>query len=220
MTVHSMQKIAESGSQPMKKADLPVEGLDARMMAATLVASVMAHVQTDHKVWHGFAVQLINGTTDFRAAYTKGMKEQLRDLRKQNAAAFGTIAKDGSPDPTQNEVKMAGKLVSTATQYVTKLNNIANAFNGAATVEGLIHEVAEMRNVRPEGITLDSIGFTLMAEYAAKFSSSVAGRKADPFLVKLGKWLDTIGKAAAEGGDAAAKNQYADVLALVNKLQG
>jgi hypothetical protein len=217
---HAMTTIRNTGSLPMQKATIPAAGLDARMLAANLVASVMAHVQTDHKVWHGFAVQLINGTTDFRAAYLKGMKEQLADLRRQNANAFGTIAKDGTPDPTKSEVKMAGKIVSTATQYVTKLNNIANAFNAAATVEGLIHHVAEQRKVRPENITLESIGFTLIADYAQQFSKSEAGRKADPFLVKLGKWMDTIGKAAAEGGDDAAKDQYAKVLALVNQLQG
>lgn len=216
---HAMQEIATSGSLPMRKQDIPAEGMDARMKAALLVTSVMAHVQMDSKVWHGFAVQLINGTTDFRAAYIKGMKAQLGEMRKQNAEAFGTLAKDGTPDPTKSEIKLAGKIVSTATQYISKLNNIANAFNGAATVEGLIHEVAETRKVRPEGITLDSIGFTLIADYAQKFSKSEAGRKSDPFLVKLGKWLDTIGKAAAEGGDDAAKAQYEQVLALVNKLQ-
>lgn len=217
---HAMQTIATSGSRPMQKQLIPSEGMDARMKAQLLVASVMAHVQTDAKVWQGFALQLIRGTTDFRAAYLKGMKEQLQDLRKQNANAFGTVAKDGTPDPTKSEVKMAGKLVSTATQYVSKLNTIANAFNGAATAEGLIHHVAEQRKVKPEGITLESLGFTLIADYAAQFSDSKAGRKADPFIVKLGKWMDTIGKAAAEGGDDTAKAQYEQVLALVNKLQG
>jgi hypothetical protein len=218
--VHSMQEIANTGSLPMTKAEIPASGLDARMLAANLVAEVLVHVKDDSKVWQGFALRLIRGTTDFRAAFVKGMKEQLAEIRKRNAEAYGSIAKDGTPDPTKNETKMAGKLVATATVYVSKLTSIANAFNAAATAEGLIHEVAEQRRVRPENITLESIGFTLMADYASKFGDSKAGRKADPFLVKLGKWLDTQGKPAAEAGSDADKAQYEQVLALVNRLQG
>lgn len=213
------QEILETGAKPLTKATIPAQPMDSRMRAAVLVSSVMAHVVQDSSFWHRAAVQLIQGETDFRAAFVKTMSEQLKDVKRRNAEAFGTVDKDGKPDPTKGETKLAGSRVQSATVQVSKLTTIAKAFNAGATLEGLLTHFAEQHKVPVKQVTLDAIGYEPIVEYARKFSEAKAGRKPDAWLVKFGKWLDSAGKV---GDDASAEEQaqYAKAVAFFNSLKG
>ena len=209
--MHPIKEIETFQQTPMTKPALPAQGRDASMAANLLIAEVMAHVRAGDKVWHGFAVKIIEGTTDFRAAFVNGLGKHLSDMRKANTDAIAQLGKDGKPNPTKEEQKIAGKRVGTATTYTTHLRHIAKAFNAGATVEGLMAYVHSTNRSPAKG--LDEIGFTVIKEYADTFKDSDArGRPADPFTVKLSKWLD---KNPAAEGDKTGAALHAVVAKLV-----
>jgi hypothetical protein len=185
---HSMATIARTGSTPMTKSTIPAQGTDARMQGNMLANEVFVQMRADRGVWRTFALRIITGTTDMRAAFLAACKTMLRDMRKQNAEAIANLNKDGKPDPTKDDTKLAAKRSATASVMVSNLNIIANAWNGAATIEGLVEHANTTG--RCKGATLEDIGFDVIVEYARLFSESKAGRKADPFITKLSKWLE------------------------------
>ena len=205
-------------SEPMRKPEIPVAGTDARMAANTLAAEVMAHAQLDSKVWLRFGWRLIEGTTDMRAQFVKVLDDMLKDMRKVNAEAGAVLGKDGKPDVSKSDTKQAAGRVNTATVQVSCLRTIANAFNGAATIDGLLAHACESMRLKHGECTQDQIGWVVMVEYARLFSAAKAGRKADPFLTKLAKWLDSAGKVAEDNETELA--QWKAVAELVAKLQG
>lgn len=213
--VHALQTISETGSRPMTKATIPAEGTDARMQGSTLCAEVMAAIKGPAP-WRGFAIRIINMTVDARSAFLKAMKAELTDLRKRNSEAIANLAKDGTPDPSKEDTKLARQRVASATVEASKLQTIAVAFNGAATVEGLIEHAASTGRVKGSTITLDQVGYEVIVEYSRQFRESTAGRKADPFIVKVGKWLDQ--NKPNDDADNATQAQYAAFVALHTKL--
>lgn len=211
--MHSMQTIAESGSKPMQKQPLPAEGMDARMAAVALIAEMMAHVKQGAGFWHSVACRLVLGTTDMRAAFIKGLDAEVRQLRKEHAEAIAAVGKDGKPDVTKEDRKFAGSQVNTATVYVSHMRTIAHGFNSGATVEGLLEYAAQKGRARA---TLDQVGWTVIRDYASQFKESKGGRKADPWLVKFSKWLDSQGKPAED--DALGQEQHAAIVQAYNTL--
>jgi len=191
---------------------------DAKMMANTLAAEVVAHAQMDSKVWLRFAWRLINATTEMRAQFVKTLDEMLKDMRRVNAEAGAALDKDGKPDVSKSGTKQASQRVNTAMVNVSCLRTIANAFNGAATIDGLLTHACESMRLKLGECTQDQVGWVVIVEYARTFSTAKAGRKADPFLTKLTKWLDSTGK--VDESDAVQLAQWKEVAALVAKLQG
>jgi len=175
MKVHLVQKsgsmagIAESGSLPITKQPLPAEGLDARMLGNNLALEVVALATMDQNRWHRVAWQIIKGTTDMRAAYLKAIKKQQ------------LVMKDAVED-AHGDDKTARRQLASATVNISCCNTIATAFNAGATVEGMVEY---FRVSDPE-----NLGFQKLVEYARTFSQSKAGRKPDPILVKLHKWIE------------------------------
>ena len=190
---------------------------DAKMMANTLAAEVVAHAQMDSKVWLRFAWRLINATTDMRAQFVKTLDEMLKDMRRVNAEAGAALGKDGKPDVSKSDTKQASQRVNTAMVNVSCLRTIANAFNGAATIDGLLTHACESMRLKLGECTQDQVGWVVIVEYARTFSTAKAGRKADPFLTKLAKWLDSAGKVADDNETELV--QWKAVAELVAKLQ-
>lgn len=205
-------------STPMQGSIIHAAGTDARMAANTLAAEVMAHAQMDRKVWLRFAWRVIDGTTDMRAQFEKTLESMIKDMRKANAEAGAVLGKDGKPDVSKTDTKQAAKRVNSALVNVSCLRTIGKAFNGAATVEGLLAHAAESMRCKVGDVTREQVGFDVIVEYARLFSESKAGRKADPFLTKLAKWLDSAGKPAED--NAIDMAHWQAVSALVADLQG
>lgn len=204
-------------SEPMRKPEIPVAGTDARMAANTLAAEVMAHAQIDAQVWLRFGWRLIEGTTDMRAQFVKVLDEMLKDMRRVNAEAGAALDKGGKPDVSKSDIKQAASRVKVASVNVSCLRTIANAFNGAATIDDMLNHACKSMRVPVGSCTQEQIGWVVMVEYARTFSESKAGRKADPFLTKLAKWLDSAGKVAEDNETELA--QWKAVAELVAKLQ-
>jgi hypothetical protein len=86
--------------------------------------------------------------------------------------------------------KTIGQTIRTATQYVTNLQAIARAFNGPATIRGMVEWVHANGGKRAtlEGWRL--IGWHQFTLYARTMLKGKGGRKPDNLLVRYAKWLD------------------------------
>lgn len=171
--VHSMKAIETMMAKPMQKAEIPAVPMDSRMLGATLAAEIMATLQIQAKVWHGFAWRLIDMPTDGRLAFQAAIKKQLDDMKAANEAAHG-------------KSKDLDKFLRSATVQVSNLNTICKAWNAGATVEGLCEflKVEDPRNA----------GWMKVVEYARTFTSSEAGRPRQAIKVKLQNFLKMLGK--------------------------
>ena len=224
MKVHTVTKphyaaaIAESGATPISKAVVATAGRDATMQAMTTVQEILAHAKVENSFWHGMGKRIIEGTTDFRAQFVKQLNSALNDLRTGNAQALdGSVNSDGKPDPSKDARKKASANVAAATVEISRLRTIATAFNGAATVQGLIEFYVSQGKAKSDGITLDHVGWAAMYKYAVTFSEAKAGRPKHTWLQKFGKFLDSAGKVGEDATDAE-KEQYAKALALFNAM--
>jgi hypothetical protein len=179
-------------ADPMKKADLPTVGRDAMLAASLLAADVMAETLNGSKPWNGFCVRLRQMSTDGRKAYLEMISKSLKAMRSNNAAVMGTADKTGKVDVSKEDKKLAGVLVSSATNYLSQLNGIAKAWNNTANDEGLVTYVKQRNKVLPNTtINSDDIGMALCYEYAKLHLPKSAGPKAQGWAYKVNKWLET-----------------------------
>lgn len=224
MKVHTVTKanpaqvIADMGAKPITKTQPRTAGLDATMLAMSTVQEILAHVKGEGSFWHGIGKRIILGTTDYRAQLVKQLDASLKEMRAANAQALdGTISADGKPDPGKDAKKIAGGNVAAATVEISRCRTIANAFNGGGSVPGLVEFFAAQGKCKSDGLTLDHVSWTVMHKYASTFSESKAGRKADSWLTKFGKFLEGAGK-LPEDADDTTKAQHAAAVALYNKM--
>jgi hypothetical protein len=63
-------------------------------------------------------------------------------------------------------------------------------------------------------VSVDDIGYTVIVEYARRFSGSKAGRKADDWIIKFAKWLE---KNPCDAEDTEGTAMRAKALALFDK---
>lgn len=216
--VNPAQQIAEGGLTPVSKVVIENAGKDATLQAMSTVQEVLAHVKEDDRFWFGMGKRIIEGTTDFRAQFVKQLNAALKDMRANNAQALdGSVNSDGKPDPSKDARKQASKNVAAVGVNVSRLRTLATAFNGAATVSGLIEFYVSQGKAKSDGITLDHVSWTVMHQYAVTFSEAKAGRPKHTWLQKFGKFLESTGK-LDEDASKEEQAQYAQVMALYNKL--
>ena len=134
----SMGEIADSGSVPIRKQDLPTIPMDARMLGNNIAAMVIAQAMTTALTWKAYAVQLITADVSTREQFVKSIDAWLKGAKKANADSMGTMDKEGKANPTKDDTKLATQRVNSATVEVSKLKTVANAFNSGADIPGLI----------------------------------------------------------------------------------
>lgn len=212
---HALQGIAESGAGPVQKQQPATIGLDAKMAGSMLANEVFAECIGEGNKWKCYADRVVNGTVDFRMAFIDAIDKQLKEWRKRNAALGAELDKTGAIAPNKDQQKRAAKLVASATVQVSNLRTIARAFNGAASIEGLILYVQETRGTKPKG--LDEVAFYLMREYAATFKETKAGAPKHTWLDNFTKFVETR---KPDEDDAEGIVAYGKAVALLNSLKG
>ena len=213
-----MGQIADGACTPIRKQELPTIPMDARMVGNNIAAMVIAQAMTAAITWKGYALQLITSDVSTREQFIKSIDAWLKGAKKANAESMGTYDKEGKANPTKDDTKLATQRVNTATVEVSKLKTVANAFNSGADMPGLIAHFGgtqRLSGVQMNQVSIDDIGYTVIVEYARRFSESKAGRKADVFIVKLAKWLE---KNPAEETDVAGEKARAAVLELLSTM--
>lgn len=178
-----MQAIAESGSVPMTKQPIKLESRDDRMAGNILAAEVMAFAKGHRNVWKGFALRIITDlTVEARAVFIKALKNEKATLTKaQTEHGF--------------DAKFSKVNTASMTTEVSKLTTIANAFNSGASVAGWREFVNrqlndESKHAKDDAEMLEHGGYDTLVAYSKLFSDSKAGRKADDWLTKFGKFLE------------------------------
>lgn len=188
---HALQTIASSGSTPMKTQPLPTVGSDVKSVANTLANEVIAQAMSVSTTWKGYALRIIALPADGRTQFLTSIDNWLKGIRKTTAETMGNTTRDGKPDPTKEDGKLASKRVNSATVEVSKLRKIAQAWNSGGSTEGLVDYVRRVQRA-PNFSEADipQLGYEVVVEYARTFSESTAGRKADPWIIKLSKWME------------------------------
>lgn len=205
--MHALQTIAETGSRPMTKAPLRIESRDDRMMASTLAAEVMAHAKGDANKWLNFAWRAIDMTVEARAAF-------LNIIKAEKAAMTKAQNEHGIDDKTSR------KRTNSFAVQVSMLQQVANAWNSGATLEGLAQYINDgikdsTKHAQVDHIR-DHVGWVALVEYARTFSQSQAGRKPDTLMVKLAKFLKN--NAPNPDADASEQRLYEQLVEISNKV--
>ena len=179
---HPLSVIADGAMVPVAKRD---EERDKRIAVGlditagnTLANEVMAFTRGSAVSWYGFAKRLIGLTHEGRAQFIKALDADLKAMRVANRAG-----------ETKEDKAAANKRVASATVQCSRLRTIAKAFNGAASVSGLIGFVAAQMHVSPDGLKLEDCSYVFIYDYAKTFNGTKARAQQD-WLAKLGKWLD------------------------------
>lgn len=205
--MHAMQTIAESGSMPMTKQPIKLESRDDRMAGNMLAAEVMAQAKVNGNIWRAFAMRILALTVEARAVFIKAIKNEQAALTKGQTA-------DGW------DKKFSTTNTRSFGTEVSKLTTIANAFNSGATVAGWLEFVNKQQDdkskqAKSEAEMLEHGGYETLVQYARTFSSSTAGRKADDWLTKFGKFLER-NKPADD--DAKGQDLYEQAVKFYNTL--
>lgn len=188
--MHALQTIAETGSKPMTKAPIRIESRDDRLAGEMLAAEVMAESKGRDNVWLAFAKRVTSMTVEARKVFINAIKSEKAAMTKaQSEHGF--------------DAKFAKKQTGTFTTQSSRLQTIANAWNSGASVEGFREFM--LAQGADKSITADAAwehaGYTSIYAYAQTFSQSNAGRRPDPLLVKLGKFIDAQRKAGVADAD-------------------
>jgi hypothetical protein len=209
-----MGEIADGGCLPIRKQGIPSIPMDARMVGNNIANAVIAQAMVAATTWKTYAAQLIVADVSTREQFVKSIDAWLKECRKVNAESMGTMDKEGKANPTKEDTKLAGQRVNSATVEVSKLRTVANAFNSGADIPGLIAHFGSTQRLsgaQMNQVSMDDIGYTVIVEYARRFSESKAGRKADIWMVKFAKWLE---KNPAPEDDSQGQAMHKAALAL------
>lgn len=173
---HPLQAIAESGAQPMTKVLAlrtgGMDGLTGMMFAQQAIALCMEH----GTAWSKLAHKLFPMNTQEREAAIKTWRQWRID--KAKARKEGT-----EPSPKMDD-KTFTRIMNTAATRISHMSTIAKAIDAGMG----IGELAQHYSINVEdvpGLSIDTI-----YQLALTYRKSAAGRTADPFLVKLGKFLE------------------------------
>lgn len=189
----SMGDVADSGSVPIRKADIRPVPLDSKMLGNNLAVTVMARAVQDGVTWKDYAIELIRMDVLARRQFSEATGELLKEYKKTIAESFGTVDRDGKPNPTKDDIKKAAKQTASATNRISACRTIANGFNSGGDEAGLLMFAGNEKRLSGEEIsrlTLADVTFGVIYEYAQKFNESKAGPKVKPWLDKLNKWLE------------------------------
>ncbi len=203
---HALATIASTGSKPMQAAPIKLESHDDRMTGNMLANEVLAFAKGNSNKWHQFAVRIIGLTVEARAVFINAIKADKAAMTKaQTEHGFDKKFSKGTTQSFSVEV--------------SKLTAIANAWNSGATHAGLIEfcnkQQSDKAKHAPADTELSAIGYESIVAYARTFSESKAGRKADTFIVKMGKLLE---RNKPDADDEIGQKQYAEFVKLYNSL--
>jgi hypothetical protein len=166
-------------------------------LAQTIIAQTVNAAQQLQRAAMG-AFELSNQARDETVRALNDWKKNLNDAAKSN----GNLHAAGVSE------KSAGRIARSASTRTSEFTSIVKAMNNGFTRETLREKtgVADVENV----------GFHTIVELARLFNQTGAnggrGRPADPFAVKLAKWLEAQ---KPEGDDAEVKAKVVNALANI-----
>lgn len=200
MTTHPLQSIAEMGAKPMPKlvalrSNNP--GTQGMVWAQTAIALCLSTASQ----WTVLAHQLFGMTIEDREAAIKAW----RDWRTAKIKAH----ESGEEQHPPMDAKTFKRIMGTAATRLSHMSGIAKAITA-----GMDYEALRVHYNMPTADDAKTLSIDEMYDIAKQYSKSTAGRTADSFMVKLGKFLE----ASAKTLDEKDANTYNKVVEFVNSL--
>lgn len=199
--LHPMAAIAESGAQQMSRVvalRAANPGINGMAWAQTAIALCM----TTASQWNVLVHQLFGMTIEDREAALKAWRE----WKTAKTKAF----KSGEETSPRMDEKAFNRIMGTATTRLSQMSTIAKAITAGMDYEALRVHYNLRTAEEAMGLSIDSV-----YEIAKGYVSAKAGRKADSFMVKLGKFLEASGK-TLDDADVATYNK---VVEFINSLE-
>lgn len=194
----SLAAVAELHAEPIRQQPIPDMPHNDKMAGWTLAQEALALSRSSQSPWTGLAHRLFPLTIEGRVAFMDALKADKKEMREQLKEAHG-LAKNSEV------AKMLHSTAGTATVRCSHLATIAHAINSGMDYEtvGAFFKVSD-----PQHVSID-----VLYQLAKTYKDTKAGRKADPFVVKLGKWLDKASE------DDKATQEYARILAVYETIK-
>lgn len=191
----------------MQKAPLRIESRDDRLAGTLLASEVLAYAKGNQSKWREFAMRIIGMTVEARAVFINAIKADKGAMTKaQNDAGF--------------EEKYSKGNTKSFSVEVSKLQQIANAFNSGGTVEGWCEYTNGQQKDKGKHATPTAIrehgGYESLVAYARTFSQSKAGRKPDTLAVKLAKFLKN--NTPDQDADATEQRLFERLVEISNEV--
>jgi hypothetical protein len=166
----TMADIAEGGMTPAQSSPVQTVPYDDRVAGNMMCQEAIALCMTHQTSWNQMCHRMFTMTIEARQAFLDAFKA----WRKQKTAELLEL--------TDIDKKVLGRAVATATVRISQLTTIAKALTSGMDYETLVDH---FKVKDPENLSID-----LVVQVARGFKESEArGRKPDPFMVKLVKWL-------------------------------
>lgn len=199
--LHPMAAIAESGAQQMSKVTAlraANPGINGMAWAQNAIALCM----TTASQWTVLAHQLFGMTIEDREAALKAW----RDWKTAKTKAF----KSGEETSPSMDEKTFKRIMGTATVRLSHMSTIAKAITAGMDYEALRVHYNLATADDANGLSIDAV-----YEIAKGYVVAKAGRKADSFIMKLGKFLEASGK-TIDDSDVIIYNK---VVEFINSLE-
>ena len=211
--MHALQNIAQTGATPAgsdkaqeQERAKRIATRDDKMAGNMLANEAIALAMQQANDWRNLFFRPFDLTLEGRTYFLDAVK----NWRKEQAAANVT--------GTGADAKVIKRRMAAALTRISELTTVANAINAGASMAGYVDYIIR---THPEckGCTEEDarklVGIAVLVEYARTFSEAKAGRKADTWLVKMGKFLER-NKPAED--DKVGNDQFAKFVALYNEL--
>lgn len=211
---HPLQNIAENAPADVKNIrhealdkDKRVATIDDRTQAVLLAAEIIGTAMSHKNVWRGFAMRIINMTTEGRTYLLDAIKSQKGQMTKANTE-FGI------------EKKLAQKRTNSFATQISELNTITKAWNSGATVTGWREYVnttmpGEHKFTTDEEM-LHYAGYVTLVEYARIINGrSKKGRPTKTYTEKVQSFLEDT---KPEEDDEVGTAMYQQLVSLYNSL--
>lgn len=199
--IHPLQSIAESGAKPMQKVEKLRTGNSEAITAGIWAQQAIALCIGQASAWSGLVQDLFGMNTEQREAAIK----TWRAWRTEKTKAFNA----GEETTPAMDEKTFKRIMSTAAVRISHMSTIAKALDSGMDVGTLATHykvgVDEVKNM-----SIDTV-----YNLAKSFTGSKTGRKADPFLESLRKFLEK----KEDGLEASDIDAYNAVVKFVNELK-
>ena len=201
--MHALANIAESGAQPMQKTVALRGGDYEKIQGSTWAQQAVALCISTAGQWNKLAQDLFGMTTQQR----EGAIKAWRDWKSAKIKA----RKNGEEQHPAMDEKTFKRIMATATVRLSHMSTIAKAIDAGMDYETLRVWYKLDATELAANLSIDAI-----YDVAKTFGQAKAGRKADTFVVKLGKFLEAAGKTLADDD----LENYNKVVEFVNATFG
>lgn len=208
----SMGDIADGAMMPVQKSPLILIPKDAVLEGNTWANRAIALSKGQRREWPRLLLELFSMTIEARAQVLKVLKqdhkEELRILKADDDRCIGLDSKAAAKANASQGVYLA------QCSTIIKALQAGMSITSTAVFHGMSAEDAEDEEWALETMK-DIATMGKIYAHALQFAKGKAGRAADPWMTKLGKWLD---KNAPSEDDETATEQYQVFIKMWNDM--